>query len=190
MGQHSVFVDLSECRSTTLASTFQEDAHRHTPLHMQHSAMTDIYYVWHAVCQTCSMSDMQHVRHAVCQTCSMSDIAMSVIGAMSDIHMSDSCHAGKRYVWLIEHSRQALTLHIAHIWALWLSISLVKPFWASNSVETWLLETWQFVYCFIWTAKRILELRYSLTGAPCAPDPAGFAVCSLGNGTWFIKDTD
>ena len=32
-------------------------------------------------------------------------------------------------------------------------------------------------------AKGILELRYSLTGALCAPDPAGFAVCSLGNGT-------
>ena len=125
VGQHSVFVDLSECRSTTLASTFQEDAHRHMPVHMQHSAITDIYYVWHAVYQTCNMSD----------------IAMSVIGAMSDIHMSDGCHAGTRCVWLIERCRQALTLHIVHIWALWLSISLVKPFWASNSVETWLLET-------------------------------------------------
>ena len=65
MGQHSVFVDLSECRSTTLASTFQEDAHRHMPVHMQHSAMTDICYVWHIVlCLTCSMSDMQYVRHS------------------------------------------------------------------------------------------------------------------------------
>ena len=136
------------------------------------------------------MSDMQYVRHAVCQICSMSDITVSVIGAISDIQMSDSCHAGMCCVWLIERCRQALTLHIAHIWALWLSISLVKPFWASNSVEIWLLETWQFVYCFIWMAKGILELHYSLTGAPCAPYPAGFVVCSLGNGTWLVMDTD
>ena len=157
--------------------------------------MSDMQYVRHAVCQTCSMSDMQYVRHAVCQTCSMSDIQY--------VRHSRVCH--RRYVrhpyvwWLPRWNALCLT-----DWALSPSIDTTYSAHLSAMVEYFACETflskqqcgnltaWNLTiwYCFIWMAKGILELRYSLTGAFCAPDPAGFAVCSLGNGTWLITDTD
>ena len=113
---------------------------------------------------TCAMSEIWHyVSHmALCMTCSTSDIAVSVIGTMLDIHISDGCHVGTCYVWLIEHSWQTLTVHIAHNWVLWLSILLVKPFWASNSVKNF--TAWNLTICILlylnskgntWTALQL-----------------------------------